>query len=540
MKLRLLADEDELDREAAPTSTEAPIAVPDAPPWPWVAAVAAGALVPRLVYLFFFTDTENAGDGFTDAYHHWQIGYLTKEIGLTHGPRLWDLRGWEYYWGLLHPALMSAVFFLTGSPDIVLDRLVTAVFGTLTVVLIFLLCHRYWGTQVAVAAAAFAALAPASVFNDTAGMPEPIATALVLFGIWLEPRRGFWSGVAWGVAAMARVEAWLFGAGLVVAHLAGRRRSWWLVAGFAVTMGLYMKFMWDQTGNPIYPFYWSFLFVGFGAFNSAPVVTTATQSLGPLLAVATLASAGGVAWSLRKRPPSYLLLVYGFGYSAYSFATFLIVDAWKERRFELPMDFAAILCAVVLFKFLPQRLPNLRFAAIGVAIVAIVLMQGWWIPIQGAYAPTETTYREHVALGRAIGAVYNEQTYRGGVIAVPGDEPTVVYTMVRYGNVPGDRFLSEFYDPFYYLPDGYHYVDHRDVAGTLLQCWLANTHTRLLLIPPASSFNHSVPDYMAFMADHPDWFTDTGASLSDGLKLYGVDVPAVSAATCRAAQSAAP
>ena len=533
MKLRLprfLADEDELDREQPPAPSptdEAARVYPAGPPWPWLASVAAAALIPRLVYLFFVADPENAGDGFTDAYHHWQIAYLTKEIGLTHGPRLWDLRGWEYYWGLLHPALMSAVFFMTGSPDIVLARLVSVVFGALTVVLIFLLCHRYWGTRVAVAAAAFAAFAPASVFNDTASMPEPVAVALVLFGIWLTPRRGFWAGVAWGLAAMARVEAWLFGAGLVVAYgIAQRSRALWLVVGWLVTMGLYMKFMWDQTGNPIYPFYWSFLFVGFGAFNSAPVVTTAQQSLGPLMAAATLASAAGVAWSLWKRPASYLLLVYGFGYSAYSFATYLIVDAWKERRFELPMDFAAILVAVALFKLLPRRLPNLRVVPIGAAVGAVLLMQVVWLPIQSAYAATEPTYRDHVGLGILIGSVYNRGEYRGGVIAVPGDEPTLVYTMVRYGGVPGDRITSEFYDPFYYLPAGYHYADHKDTAGRLLQCWLASTHTRLLLIPPSSDFNHSVPDYLAFMADHPDWLTDTNASLGHGLRLIAVDVPA--------------
>ncbi len=502
--------------------------------------MAAVAIVPRIAYLFFFTDPENAGDGFTDAYHHWQIAYLTKEIGLAHGPRLWDLHGWEYYWGLLHPALMSVVFFATGSPDIVLDRVVSVVFGTLSVVLIFLLCHRYWGMQVALASAAFASVNPAAVFNDTAGMPEPVAVALVLLGIWLTPSRGFWAGVAWGLAAMARVEAWLFGAGLVVAHLIGvRSKAAWLVFGWLVTMGLYMKFMWDQTGNPIYPFYWSFLFVGFGAFNSAPVVTTAQQSLGPLMAAATIASAAGVAWSLWKRPASYLLLAYGFGYSAYSFATFLIVDEWKERRFELPMDFAAILVAVALFKVLPRLLPGMRSVPLAGAAAGMLLMQAWWVPIESAYSGTEPAYREHVGLGILIGAVYNRPEYRGGVIAVPGDEPTLVYTMVRYGAIPGYRLTSEFYDPSYSLPDGYHYAGHQHILGTLLQCWLAGTHVRLLLIPPASAFNHSVPDYLAFIADHPAWFSDTNAGLGHGLTLVGVHAPAAPASDCGAAQSAA-
>lgn len=523
----MLADEDELDREqpAGPAPVEES---PAAPSGPWVAGVALAALVPRLVYLFFVADPQNAGDGFTDAYHHWQIAYLTKEIGLTHGPRLWDLRGWEYSWGLLHPALMDTVFFVTGSTDVVLDRLVSLLFGTASVVLIFLLCHRYWGMHVALASAAFAALAPNAVFNDTAGLAEPIGVALVLLGIWLAPSRGFWGGIAWGLAAMARVEAWLFTAGLVIAHLRDRRRNWWLVAGWVVTMGLYMKFMWDQTGNPIYPLFSNFLLYLGRAQNSASIVAPAQQSLEPLFIGAAAMSTLGLAWSLWKRPPPYLLLVYGFGYSAFSLPTLVLTDSWKERRIELPLDFAAILVAVVLFNVLPRRLPNVRAVSIAAAVAAVLVMQVWWVPIQSAYASTESTYRDHVGLGILIGSVYNRPDYRGGVIAVPGDEPTLVYTMVHYGAVPGDRITSEFYDPFYYLPSGYHYVDHKDAAGRLLQCWLASTHTRLLLIPPASDFNHSVPDYLAFMADHPDWFSDTRAPLSEGLRLVAVEVPEVS------------
>jgi hypothetical protein len=537
---KILADEDELDRQpesrrgdAADPGVE--VEVGPAPPRKWVVLVAAGALIPRLVYLFVFSDPENAGHGFTDAYHHWQIAYLTKEIGLSHGPRLWDLRGWEYYWGLLHPALMSVLFFVTGSPDILLARLLSVAFGTLAVVLIFLLSHRYWGIQVAWAAGAFAAVAPASIFNDTAGMAEPVAVALGLLGIWWAPGRGFWAGVAWGLAAMARVEAWIFGAGLVIAWLFRRgpgRGRWWVVVGWVLTMALYIKFLSDQTGNPIYPFYWSFLFVAGGAFDSGLVVTAAQQSLALPLAVATLASCAGLAWSLWRRPPSFLLLVYGFGYFAYSFATFLKVDDWKERRFEFPLDFAAILVAVLLFNVLPRVGHRLKPVSIVAAAAALLAIQVAWIPIQTAYAATESGYRDQVQVGRAVGLVYNQPQYRDGVIGVPGDNPTLVYTMVRYGAVPGDRFTSEFYDPFYYLPAGYHYADHKDVAGPLLQCWFSKTQMRLMLIPPSSAFNHSVVDYEVFMADHPDWFTDTNQQLGDGLRLVAVHVPAPAGTAC--------
>ncbi len=545
---KILADEDELDRQEAAERDARPAREPAAelppgPPRPWIAGVAIAAVIPRLVYLFVFTDPENAGHGFTDAYHHWQIAYLTKEIGLTNGPRLWDMRGWEYFWGLLHPVLMDLLFFITGSSDIVLARLLSVAFGSASVVLIFLLCHRYWGLGVAVAAAAFAALSPAAVFNDTAGMPEPVAIALVLLGIWLAPGHGFWSGVAWGLAAMARVEAWLFGAGLVVAAILSRRSSsgrWWVATGWVLTMGLYATFLFDHTGNPIYPFYWGFLFVALGTFATGPAPSAAPEALRLPLAIATAASSAGLLWSLWKRPPSHLLLVYGFGYSAYSFATYLNVDDWRERRFEFPLDFAAMLLAVLLLRAVPQWRPRLRVPAGAGAVAGILAIQIFWIPIQAAYAATEPGYQDQVRLGRSIGLVYDRPEYRGGMLTMPGDEPTLLYTMVRYGGVSGSKIVSEFYDPFYYLPAGYRYRDHKAVAGALMQCWFTNTRTRLLLVPPASSFNHSVPEYQAFMVDHPQWFTDTQTQLGAGWSLIAVDVPALSGTDCAQAASAAP
>src|ERR1700694_4790495 len=92
--------------------------------WAWTLGVASVAAIPRLLYLFAFTNPQNPGDGlYGDVWHHWQIAYLTKEIGLSApgGPRLWDLKGLDYFWGVLHPLLMVAVFDVTGSIDIVLN-----------------------------------------------------------------------------------------------------------------------------------------------------------------------------------------------------------------------------------------------------------------------------------------------------------------------------------------------------------------------------------------------------------------------------------
>jgi hypothetical protein len=540
---RILAQEDELDRQlpGPDQTTETGAGESIRIQRRWVVLVAAFAAAPRLAYLFFFSDPENGGHGLTDAYHHWQIAYLTKEIGLSHGPRLWDMRGVEYFWGPMHPVLMNILFFATGSTDIVLARLLSLACGSAVVVLIFLLSHRYWGMRVAVGATAFAALSPASVFNDDMGMVEPIATALILFGIWLSPGKGFWSGVVWGLAALARVEAWLFSAGLVVAGVLGRRtatKALPLVAGWVLVMGLYAKFLLDQTGNPIYPLYWNFQIVAVGTSDLPSTFTPAQELLRIPMGIAVVAAAAGLGWALWKRPPSYLLLTYGFGYWVFQagtlgFTAFLHdTTDWMYRRFELPLDFAAILVAVLLLRVIPQRWPRLETLGLVAAAAGLMVTQIFWLPVHSSYLATEPAYQDQVRIGKAVGAVYHRPEYWGRMINAPWNDPTVIYTMVRDGGVRGDQITSQFYDPFYYLPPGYHYRDHQNAAGLLLQCWLSDTHTRLLLLSPPNQFNVKVVEYEAFMADNPAWFIDTGVQLGEGWQVVGVNVPTPSHDDC--------
>src|SRR5438445_7503948 len=140
---RVLADDDEENsrQRGGSSPAPAPLAL-----WSWwTLGLLLIALLPRLIYLFAISNPENAGDGlYTDVYQHWQIAYLTKEIGLSHGLRLWDLKGVEYFWGSLHPIVLVILFFVTGSTDIVLARVQSLAFGSLGVVLIF---HRTHGSQ---------------------------------------------------------------------------------------------------------------------------------------------------------------------------------------------------------------------------------------------------------------------------------------------------------------------------------------------------------------------------------------------------------
>lgn len=546
MKLlpRILAEEE--DEDQAPQTVEEVHAAPASLHWGWTIALAAGAAIPRLLYLFVFSDPENAGiRRYGDVYHHWQIAYLTKEIGLTapDGPRLWDLKGLDYFWGILHPLLMVAVFDVTGSIDIVLNRLVSLVFGVLVVLLVFHLARRHWGTQAALAAALIATFLPTSVMNDASGMLEPLGVALCLAGLIAWPRRGFWSGLAFGLATMARAEAWIFSLGMVVAAFFTRDR--WrqrlpLAATFAGVMAIYVKVLADRTGNPIYPLWWNFFANAVGKWELTPV-TAGQASVRPVLGALLLASVGGLGWSLWRRPASYILLTFGFGYWVFvsgmlGFTSYLASWVWWmpiTRVFAFPYVFAGILLAALLLWWLPRRFGSRVVPwAWGVVAVTLVTSQLAWLPIAQVFGPSELEWRQVRADGVQLGGWYSSGPYSGHAIAVPDDRPDITYALARFGGVEGRHLVSEMYDPFAYLPSGYRYQDHQSTVDTLFQCWVGATDVRLIAIPDDDA-NLALVRQL-----NPGWFVHVGFMEEAGWDVEGVDVARPSNAACEAARSA--
>jgi len=545
---RILPDEDEEDRRLdQPEAAVHEEPKPRPLHWGWTAAVAAAAAIPRLLYLFVFTDPENPGLGaYNDVWHHWQIAYLTKEIGLSApgGPRLWDLKGLDYFWGILHPLLMVAVFDLTGSIDIVMNRLVSLVFGVAVVVLLFHIVRRHWGVQAAIGAALVAGLLPTSVMNDSSGMLEPLGVALALAGIWAWQRpSGFWSGIAFGLATMARAEAWIFSLGMVVAACLRRvgMQRLPLVATFAGVMAVYMKVLLDQTGNAVYPLYWNFFANAVGKWEYTPI-SSGQASVRPVLGAFLVAASIGLVWSLWKRPPSYMLLTFGFGYWVFvagmlGFTSYLASWVWWmpiTRVFAFPYVFAGALFAVALLWWAPRRWGRRAFPLAWTVLVASLLVaQLVWIPIGEVFGPTESNWHATLAASRELGSWYNQPPYAGHAMAVPPDRPDVTYGLARFGAVEGKHLVSEMYDPFYYLPAGYAYQDHAQVVSTLVQCWLDKTDTRLMAMPPDNA------NYALVRELNPDWFVQVGTMSETQWLVFGVSAPKPAPGACEEASRAA-
>jgi hypothetical protein len=546
-------DEDEEERKIAadergdPSDVTAADSAPRALPWWALAGVWAVALVPRLFTLFFLTNPENPGDGWHgDVYHHWQIAYLTKEIGVwdPSGPRLWDLKGLDYFWGVLHPLLLAGLFFVTGSVDVVIPRLVSVFFGALTVVLVFALCRRYWGLRVATAAGLFAALLPTSVFIDSTGFLEPMGIALTLLGIWLWPRRGLWTGVAWALAAMARAEAWIFSFGMLAAtyfRRAHERQRLLATVAWVGLILLYMKVLLDRTGNPIYPVYWNLLANIFGKWEFAPQLTHDQLAARPFLIALMLLGVVGLAWSLWKRPRSYMFLSFGFGYFAYTGLSLGLTSYlksweswfWQERFFLFPYEFAGVLLSIALLMEAPRRWGS-RMLPVGSAVLVIILVaaQAEWAPILSMYRDTGVTWAASQKAASQLMSVYDQPSYRGRVLNIPPDKPAMFYAMVEYHGLQGRNVVGQLYDPFYYFTH-FSYRSRPAVGDKLMQCWLASTHTRLWAVDPQKE------QYREVISDHPEWFTQVGAVDAYGWPLEDVRVPAVSAAECSAADKQA-
>jgi hypothetical protein len=394
---------------------------------------------------------------------------------------------------------------------------------------------------VAVAAAAFAAIAPTSVFIDSTGFLEPMGVALCLLGIWLWPRRGLWTGVAWALASMARAEAWIFSVGMVVLTLLKRERRgirFPMMLTWAAGMLLYMKILLDRTGNPIYPVWWNFLANAVGKWEYRGSLSPTQMAARPWLGALLLCAAVGLAWTMWKRPRGYLFLSFGFGYLVFTAGTLGFTAYlqsweswfWMERFFLFPYEFGAVLAAIGLFILVPRVLGRAAAPlAIGVSIASLLLVQLEWPPILSMYTSTRPIWQDSITAGQYLGRLHAQPGYHDGAVSLPNANPSLTYVLARFDGVDGRHIVGQLYDPFYYLPARTTYAEHPGPIGTLMQCWLTTSDTRLWLVDP-----HNL-NYTEFVGDHPEWIRQVGEVPAYQWLVEEVNVPRPAPSACQEA-----
>lgn len=488
----------------------------------------AVALLPRIYFLYFVTDPDVLIPSWSnDTWHRWQIAYLSKEIGVQQDPaRLWDLKGLEYFWGVVHPFISGVLFRLTGSVDVMILRWMTLVAGALNIVFIYLLGRRFWGERVGAAAAAIAILNPIIIFNDQSGCVEPLSFLFLLAGIYFFPRRSFLAGLLLGLAAMTRAEAWVMSGGFLFAALLARE-SWSrkivLGVGWALPVLIYMKHLLDVTGNAIYPIYWNFLANAAGHWEFRAGYTdyqlAARPVLGAVFVIAVLAS----AYVLWRRPRGYLLYLLGLGTTAF-ITGFIGLTAylksyepwfWMTRFFVFPYIFLGLLAAIMFLTWIPSRLSERQRAAVGwLGIVAFILaLQLAWPAVLRDVNPGYTS--QTLARRQEEQAKYIAGWYPGGTVLIPEGIPQLTYAIVRYGGIQGQNLLGQMYGPDYYFEGG-DPLQNWEIVGPRMWDWFESNDVRMLVMDIYDQ------RFLRMIEEHPERFTYIGQVPYHALDIYWV------------------
>ena len=482
------------------------------------------ALLARLYVLFVLTDPQNAGLGwYGDVYHHWQVAYLSKEVGFTQGfLRLWDFKGLEFFWGLLHPLVLIGLFKITGSVDIVIPRLLSAFCGSLSVVLIVLLLKRHFNLGVAIAGGLLAGFNPIAVYSDSAGMQEPLGLALLLGGLLLLPRRPLLSGFLWALGGMVRAEYWVFGAGLLLAAIITRlfkKQTLPLVIGWGVPSLLYMKYMLDHTGNPIYPVYWNFL-AGTAGRWMQDVVLNAEQLTVQLVArIVLLAALVFAGWLLWKRPQSTLFLLLGLGniimigivLGLGKYINGYITRVLVDRLLAVPYGYIGLFLAIGALYVLPKHIPRTAGLIAGWSSTLLVFgaTQLAWAPLLAYYEPLRPIWDAEMELAEQVASYY-----RRGTIAIPEDRQALTYGLVRFHSIEGKDLEGQMYDPFSYI-EGDPFQDW-DSNRQVVWRWLKDRNITLLVFYKGKAL------YEEMIRREPKWFSYETTAYRNTVEIYQV------------------
>lgn len=419
----------------------------------------------RLAFMLL-NDPQSPGYGwYGDVYHHWQIAYLTKIIGLKHGfLRLWDLKGMEFYWGLMHPLILIILFTLTSSINIVVSRLLSIFCGSLVVVFIYFLIKRHFSRLIAFICGLWTALFSVVLFSDTLGMQEQLGLVFLFGGLLAWPSWGFLSGILWALASMVRAEYWLFGFALVLAAFFDPRKKMtdkkvFVFFGYLIPIVLYMKYMQHYTGHAIFPIYLNYRASVVGDwFTNVDVPLSEIQVLGQWFGRGLFALGFiGTILSLWKRPKYYLFLLLGFfnvtfigfifGFAAYIHGFF--ERFWVDRLLAFPYLFLGILIILFFLGWLPNRFPRGRKMLMILGLIVFVLIlsvsQLAWGKIMHYFRIAQAPYETELKIASFIA----ENDIEGKMVFL-SDRPALTYALVKNYHFSGERLISDMYDPYYY------------------------------------------------------------------------------------------
>ncbi len=470
--------------------------------WVWALLLALGAVALRVSYFIVGTDDPHFTGWYTDSFHHWQIAYLTKEIGVSHG-RLWDLGGVEYFWGFIPTVLDALLLAVSFTATLWPLQLLNVAAGSAAVGALYLVGRRYWSHRVGLIVALFFAVNPVSIFTDVSGMQEPVALLFLSLALYWFLDRPVRAGLLLGLAAASRPDYWAFSfailgsAALILGGLRWRPPFLRLgvispyLRGYAVVLVPYMLHLWFVIGDPstpwwarpFYPLYWNFLGNASGQWLADIQPTEHQLGVQAIARILLIVALAGQAITLRSRPRGWPVLVAGLwgatligfmlGISKYILA--YLDRFWIDRIMLLLYLLVAVLLALALTWL--ERTAGVRRLASGTALgaVAVLALNFLWIPTIYYRDQIRPGYERNLAFGAQVASLARE-----GTVIVPGAAVHLTYALVQHG-VGAQRLLSANYHP-----------DYTPEAPEEFLAWLRRFDVRWMVIAPGDAFYENV------------------------------------------------
>lgn len=466
------------------------------------------AFFTRIIYMFFLSDPNIPG-WYTDVYHHWQIAYLSKEIGFSHGfLRLWDFKGMEFFWGLLHPLVLVILFTLTGSISILVPRLLSTFGGSVSIVFLFLLTRRYFNSKASWAVAIFASFFPLAVFSNTSGMQEELGMPLILGGLLLWPSFPSIIGILFALASMVRSEYWIFTFGLIMAGFIlklDKSRLLVVLLSYSILILAYMKYLVNWTGNYIFPVYLNFIASAKGEwFANLPIVgekLLAKEISQGIFAFGVI----GAVLTLIKKPKYGLFFLFGFGNIIFigfmvgfgAYARGYIRRFWVDRLYNWPYIFVGILLILLLFYCIPKKFPLFDKLKINwiFLLIGVITLQQIWQPIKFFMKDTKAIYISERQTAEEIA-----KAYKGGTVLLPEDRPNVTYFLAHDFGIKGRNMQGQMFDPFFYFPDKNNLFNNWGEDRKRVLNWLKKDNIKLIVL------THPKPSYMGLIKRESKYF----------------------------------
>ena len=402
-----------------------------------------------------------------DSYHHWQISYLSLHIGFREG-RLWDLNGCEYIWGIVPDLIQSILLFLFNTCKILPYRIFNLIAGSLNSLLVFYVGRSFFNFETGYRSGIIYALFPVAAIFDVIAMQDTIAITFLLASLYLIKERPFWSGILLALAGQSRTEFLLTGFVIIVGYSLRERfstKSQPFIIGYVLVTGIFGVHLIQQTGNPVFPLYYSLYNIFGGLKNENEGIHFLKLMLrwaawklsvwpkkitGIMLLFFASAMASLVPYMAWKKWSNYQPVLYSITTIAILSPIFLtyIGSDFESLLIMLRMVNPIIALSIPLVLYLFHRYfgsKNRNFNNLTFLFIILCLIYSFTL-IQPQYIPFQEKAKEAFYASDKVFEYYKE----GNIVS---DYPTMNYWLIQKHELNAKNIIGNHYSPHYYKID---------------------------------------------------------------------------------------